>query len=156
LHDPAHGLPVRALDVELKKRVWIGPCPFHDGSFQYKPLCRIVLERRSAMVRRDGIACDEKADQQGGDDQSSVAHFHPSIAFLIREPAGCSLISILIMFGSVTFASREPLFSLGRASATVVPDCRNCVTLACASSEYSPMCVKPAGLPLAGAISINV
>src|SRR5258705_4439741 len=160
-HDPPYGLPVFTFDLELQEGVRVGPDPFGDGAFQHEPFGRVVLERGSSMMRGRRTRSDEQTRNQSEQRDERFPHrnlhyFHASIAFLISDPAGCSLISILIASGAVTFDSFDPLFSLGRTSATVVPARRNCITLACASSEYRPMCVNPAGLPLAGAISMNV
>src|SRR5439155_15431313 len=136
--------------------------PLRDDPLQHQTLGRVVLERRGAVMGRDGMRRDQKSGNRRDERDHCLSHrslhtyFHASIAFLISDPAGCSLISIRIALGSVTFERRDPLFSLGRASATMAPACRNCITLAWASSEYRPICVNPAGLPLAGAISMNV
>src|SRR5207248_8462345 len=135
-------LSVVTFDVELQERVWIGPDPLRDHAFQHQTLGRIVLKCRGAVMGGDGTQRDQK---NGHESDGRLSHFHASIAFRISEPAGCSLISIRIALGSVTFESRDPLFSLRRASVVVAPAWRNCTTLAWASSEYRPICVNPAG-----------
>src|SRR6266850_3627457 len=59
-HDPAHRLPVLTFYVELQEGVRIGPDPLHDGAFQHKALCRVVLERSGSMVCSDRAGSDRK------------------------------------------------------------------------------------------------